>query len=322
MTTIELYGPYDSTISGNPNFTYFTQGSKTDTFVKARHTNFRCEYVRADSNKEVSLISANLVDLVGKFTAINGLVITFVGLTDIKLIESIKIKMDEAEFDFSPKIILMLEHIGRVKLINKFGSNLSIKLPLDQFDGLINLFPNLPIELEIKITNPHIIRVDFKAIKLDTEETRTRIMDYENFSRRIKYYRFDRPDSDHLVSSDYGIKDIYWKFNKELESVNLEIGDFNINYDFFQLTCTNYLMEDQEPINELFWCPLSLHGTTALAGGANTVDFKFKFKPNYMDGLDGLNVFDGLLDLFLVEPRILYFYIQEGKPRCKFVRSV
>ncbi len=316
MTTIELYGTHDSKVSGNPNFTYFKPDYKLDNGLYSRHTNLRCEYVRADSNKEISLINANLQDLLSKFTAINGLVITFIELTNINLIGSIKVKIDEAEFDFSPKIIGMLEHINKSKYINKIGSNLVIRLPLDQFDGLINLFPELPISLEIKLLSPHVVRVDFKAIKLDTEETRQRIGDYENFSRRIKYYKLYEVKADNLISSDYGVKDIYWNFDKDLESISLDINSLTLNYDFYQLSCTNYLMEDRDPINELFWCPLSLPGTIALAGGVNTVDFNFKFKPNYV------NEEKNTLEVLLVEPRILHFYIKENKPKCRFVNSV
>ncbi len=318
MSTIELYGPYDSTISGNPNFTYFKPDYKLDNSVHSRHTNIRCEYVRADSNREITSINTNLQDLLGKFTGINGIVITFIGLLDIKSIESIKLKIDEAEFDFNPNIITMLEHINKTKYVFKFGTNLAIKLPLDQFDGLINLFPGLPINLEIKLLIPCVTRVDFKAIKLDTNETQARFGEYEKFSRRIKCYRFDTLDLDNLISSEYGLKDIYWKFDQDLDSVSLEWDEkITINYDFYQLTCTNYLMENQDPINELFWCPLSLPGTTALAGGANTVDFKFKFKPNYVQGHKEQD-----LELFLVEPRILYFFKESNKLRCKFVKKI
>ncbi len=317
MTTIELYGSYDVKVSGNPNFTYFNPDYKLENRVESRHTNFRCEYIRSDSNKEVSLINANLKNLLSQFTAINGIVITFIELTNINLIESIKLKIDEAEFDFSPKIITMLENINKQKLIYKLGSNLAIKLPLDQFDEIINLFPELPINLEIKLLSPHVVRVDFKAIKLDTEETRRRIQDYEKFSRRIKFYRFDKSNSENLISSDYGIKDIYWNFDKDLESVSLDINGLMLNYDFYQLSCSNYLMENKEPINELFWCPLSLPGTTPLAGGVNTVDFKFKFTQNYVSGFE--SKLKSEIEYFLVEPKILYYYKLEEKLKCKFI---
>ena len=186
MSLIKFYGKEDVDITGNPQFSFFDRTSPCFNYFRyfeakkrnqiSRHTNFRLENI-AYEEKNSNVYNINLTQLLNGYNLLGGIVITIEhNNEDEKIIDKIDLILDDVIFTYEPLILFKSATCVRdTPIIYQDKTMTIINLPVPLFDheaSWIKILTGLDITLKIKLADVFPIRVDFKVVKLDAEESR------------------------------------------------------------------------------------------------------------------------------------------------------
>ena len=217
MSLIKFYGKEDVDITGNPQFSFFDRTSPCFNYFRyfeakkrnqiSRHTNFRLENI-AYEEKNSNIYNINLTQLLNGYNLLGGIVITIEhNNEDEKMIDKIDLILDDVIFTYESLLLFKsATSVRETPIIYQDKTMTIINLPVPLFDheaSWIKLLTGLDITLKIKLADVFPIRIDFKVVKLDVEESRRhdigRILATEYYLRlfetqrlnEIKDLRFD-----------------------------------------------------------------------------------------------------------------------------------
>ena len=186
MSLIKFYGKEDVGITGNPQFSFFDRTSPCFNYFRyfeakkrnqiSRHTNFRLENI-AYEEKNSNIYNINLTQLLNGFNLLGGIVITIKhNNEDEKMIDKIDLILDDVIFTYESLLLFKSATSPQESpIIYQDKTMTIINLPVPLFDNeasWIKLLTGLDITLKIKLVDVFSIRVDFKVVKLDAEESR------------------------------------------------------------------------------------------------------------------------------------------------------
>ena len=215
MSLIKFYGKEDVGITGNPQFSFFDRTSPCFNYFRyidakkrnqiSRHTNFRLENI-AYEEKNSNIYNINLTQLLNGYNLLGGIVIT-IEHNNEEMVDKIDLILDDVIFTYDPLLLFKSATCPRdTPIIYQDKTMTIINLPVPLFDheaSWIKLLTGLDITLKIKLADVFPIRIDFKVVKLDVEESRRhdigRILATEYYLRlfetqrlnEIKDLRFD-----------------------------------------------------------------------------------------------------------------------------------
>ena len=188
MSFVKFYGKEDVSITGNPQFSFFDRTSPCFNYFRyidaekrnmiSRHTHFRLENI-AYEEKNSNIYNINLTQLLNGFNLLGGIVITIEHNNEEiveKIVDKIDLILDDVIFTYDPLLLFKSATCPRdTPIIYQDKTMTIINLPVPLFDNeasWIKLLTGLDITLKIKLVDVFSIRVDFKVVKLDVEESR------------------------------------------------------------------------------------------------------------------------------------------------------
>ena len=188
MSFIKFYSKEDAFITGDPQFSFFDRTSSCVNYFRyidaekrnviSRHTHFRLENI-AYEEKNSDIYNINLTQLLNGFNLLGGIVITIEhNNNDEQMIDKIDLILDDVIFTYDQLLLFKSATTGgaRETPIHYQSKTMTIiNLPVPLFDNeasWIKLLTGLDITLTIKLAGVFSIRVDFKVVKLDREESR------------------------------------------------------------------------------------------------------------------------------------------------------
>jgi hypothetical protein len=299
MEQINWYSNYDTYLTGSPQQSYFISSLNSQKNKFLRPTHFVKEFIASNSINPVLNLNANLNELLKSWTLIEQIVIT-INTSNASSIKKIDIDIDQARFTYSPVQIKILELIKGKKYMYATDKSIVITIPLEI--DFIPLIPDIPVNLSVELSDPAIIRADFKVYKLDRVET-SNLFEQEIYNVPIGLLSYSLIPADHVGMSNFGIKEMWFNIpNSDFKNLEICLSkksdpsqSITKSWDLHQLLCTNYLLEGKQPIEGFGWLPFGRVDTPVLAGGINTLDYK----------LDILT--SGLGTILILEPKILLF---------------
>ena len=186
MSLIKFYSKEDVDITGNPQFSFFDKTSSYFNYYKyieadyknqiSRHAHFRLENI-AYEGKNSNIYNINLTQLLNGYNLLGGIVITIEHDTeDEKMVDKIDLILDDVIFTYESLLLFKSATCQQnTPIIYQDKIMTIINLPVPLFDNeasWIKLLTGLDITLKIKLVDVFLIRVDFKVVKLDAEESR------------------------------------------------------------------------------------------------------------------------------------------------------
>ena len=207
MSLIKFYGKEDVGITGNPQFSFFDRTSPCFNYFRyidakkrnqiSRHTNFRLENI-AYEEKNSNIYNINLTQLLNGYNLLGGIVIT-IEHNNEEMVDKIDLILDDVIFTYDPLLLFKSATCPRdTPIIYQDKTMTIINLPVPLFDheaSWIKLLTGLDITLKIKLADVFPIRIDFKVVKLDVEESRRhdigRILATEYYLRLFETQRLN-----------------------------------------------------------------------------------------------------------------------------------
>lgn len=186
MSLIKFYSKEDVDITGNPQFSFFDRTSPCFNYFRyidatkrnqiSRHAHFRLENI-AYEEKNSNIYNINLTQLLNGYNLLGGIVITIEhDNEDEKMIDKIDLILDDVIFTYESLLLFKSATWQQnTPIIYQARTMTIINLPVPLFDNeasWIKLLTGLDITLKIKLADVFSIRVDFKVVKLDVEESR------------------------------------------------------------------------------------------------------------------------------------------------------
>ena len=188
MSFIKFYSKEDAFITGDPQFSFFDRTSSCVNYFRyidaekrnviSRHTHFRLENI-AYEEKNSDIYNINLTQLLNGFNLLGGIVITIEhNNNDEQMIDKIDLILDDVIFTYDQLLLFKSATTSGARdppIIYRCQTTTIINLPVPLFDNeasWIKLLTGLDITLKIKLVDVFSIRVDFKVVKLDAEESR------------------------------------------------------------------------------------------------------------------------------------------------------
>ena len=142
----------------------------------SRHTNFRLENI-AYEKKNSNIYNINLTQLLNGYNLLGGIVITIEHEEMVdKMVDKIDLILDDVIFSYEQLLLFKSATCVRdTPIIYQDRTMTIINLPVPLFDNeasWIKLLTGMDITLNIKLADVFSIRVDFKVVKLDVEDSR------------------------------------------------------------------------------------------------------------------------------------------------------
>ena len=186
MSLIKFYSKEDIDITGNPQFSFFDRTSPCFNYFRyieakkknqiSRYTHFRLENV-AYEKKNSNIYNINLTQLLNGYNLLGGIVITIEHEEMVdKMVDKIDLILDDVIFSYEQLLLFKSATcIRNTPIIYQNRTMTIINLPVPLFDNeasWIKLLTGMDITLNIKLADVFSIRVDFKVVKLDVEDSR------------------------------------------------------------------------------------------------------------------------------------------------------